>query len=383
MRILPAVALLSCAALLAACGDNLSADRPIDAAIDVAIVDTPDIDTMPIDARDIDAAVDANCPARLPGQVGGPCTTDAMCDSAAGAGDGFCLRGAQGPTTWPAEGYCVNQIDTCNTDNQCGAGNECVTINDPGGPFRACLPACGTGACSCSNGQLCAGSFSGSTLAGGRTACFPGNASATDGDPCVGFGECAQDSICLADGFEYPGGQCHRLLCTVGSDSTCAPGGDGHCVNYSQITTGVNGSTVCVDSCVNDTDCRQNDGFKCFDGGAGVGKFCRHPHAGDACTVDTDCGSAALWDCKTGLTFPGGMCTPTTGCPTPGEGNGCSNGLSICYDSVLPAVATDNVCVDRCGGPENTQGGCRPGYVCRDTNPAPGAMNVVLGCVNP
>jgi hypothetical protein len=297
--------------------------------------------------------------------------------------DGVCLRGPQGATTWPAEGYCVNKIDTCTTDASCGANNECVTINDPLGAFKACVPACGTGACVCSNGQICAGSFSGSALAGGDVACFPGNASATDGDPCNGFGECAQDSICLQDPLEYPGGQCHRIACTIGTDSTCATGGDGHCIDYSLITAGLNAADVCVDQCTVDADCRQADGYKCFDGGAGVGKFCRHPQAGDACAVATDCGSAVLWTCKTGLTFPGGMCTPIPACLTPGDGTGCSPGSSICYDSVLPVVTTDNVCVDRCGGPAGTQGGCRTGYVCRDTDPVAGPTHIVLGCVNP
>lgn len=376
MRTLSAMILCSIVALAAACGDNLSPNQRTDGGSDgVDPIDATDAPT-PIDGRD----VDANCPARLPGQVGGPCASDNQCDSAVGANDGFCLRGAQSATTWPAEGYCVNKIDVCNTDTDCGATNACVTINDPDGAFRACVPACGTGACACTNGQICAGSFSGSSLAGGRMACFPGNASATDGDPCNGFGECAQDSLCLQDPLEYPSGECHRVACTIGNDSTCAAGGDGHCIDYSLITAGLNQANVCVDTCTADTDCRQADGYKCFDGGAGVGRFCRHPQAGDACAVETDCGPAALWDCKIGLTFPGGMCTPTTGCPTPGSGTGCSPSSSICYDSVLPLVNTDNVCANRCGGPVGTQGGCRTGYVCRDTDPG---LPVFLGCVAP
>jgi hypothetical protein len=384
MRTTSALALLSFLTLVA-CGDNLTADRAIDAANDAFTIDTAQIDATPIDARDIDASIDANCPARAPGQVGGPCTDDRMCDSVVGTPDGLCFRGPQGATTWPAEGYCVNKVqlsvnDGCMTDTDCGTGNLCATIDDPGGPFRACLPACGAGACACSNGQLCAASFSGSAILNGDTACLPGNSSATDGDACNGFGECALDSLCLLDPLEYPGGQCHRVTCTIGTDSTCAAGGDGHCIDYRLITAGLNVANVCVDTCTADADCRQSDGYRCFDGGAGVGRFCRHPQAGDACAVDADCGNPAQWDCKTGLTFPGGMCTPTTGCSTPGDGTGCSPGSSICYDSILPAIPGDNVCADRCGGPINTQGGCRTGYVCRDTNPlAP----VVLGCVNP
>jgi hypothetical protein len=276
-------------------------------------------------------------------------------------------------------GYCVNRLDTC-TATDCGAGNACVTINEPSGAFRACLPSCTVGgACPCPSGQLCAGSFSGSTFANGATACIPGNASAIDGSPCVGFGDCAADSLCLSDALENPGGQCFRVGCTLGMNATCA-GGDGRCIDHRLITAGTIPQNVCIDGCVSDADCRMVDGYRCVSGGTSVGNFCRHPQAGDACMVDSDCGPAALWDCKTGLTFPGGLCTPTTGCPTPGSSMGCSPGSSVCYDSVLP-VTSDNVCVDRCGGPANTQSGCRPGYVCRDVNPSPGAT--VLGCVSP
>ena len=378
-----------CALAAAACGDNLRGDLG-DAAIadDAAIDDDATIadDAATTDAATTDAAttdggppLDASCPGRAPGQVGGACVTDAECDSAAGAGDGVCLRGPSGTVVWPAQGFCVNRLDACTTDAQCGTGNQCATIADPGGAFRACLPACGTGACTCSDGQICAGSFSGSAL--DRPACLPGNNAAIDGAACVGFGDCAEDSLCLADPLESPRGQCARIGCTRGDDSTCATGGDGHCVAFSAITAGHTQGDVCVDRCVSDADCREADGYQCVDGGGTVGRYCRHPQAGDACTTDATCGPAAQWDCKTGLTFPGGQCTPTTGCPTPGSGVGCSPGSSICFDSVLPLVTTDNVCVDRCGGPQNTQGGCRTGYVCRDVDPALGTTT--LGCVNP
>ncbi|MEQ1738188.1 MAG: hypothetical protein ABL886_17520, partial [Rhodoglobus sp.] len=213
MRTLPAIVVLAFLGSLAACASCGSSEQPVDGAVDAPV------DVAETDAPTDGPTIDADCPARAPGQVGGPCTTDAMCDSAAGAGDGFCLRGPLGSTTWPASGYCVNQIDTCASDAACGANNQCVTINDSLGPFRACLPACGADPCACSNGQLCAASFAGSPLAGGRMACLPGNPSATDGDACIGFGECAEDSMCLADPLEYPGGQCHRLGCPLGSDT--------------------------------------------------------------------------------------------------------------------------------------------------------------------
>ncbi len=372
--------LLACAALLAiaplaGCGDNLKPQGDVDAAT----VDTAEIDSMPIDARPPDAMIDASCPVRTQGMVGGSCTTDTQCDSTPGSGDGFCLTGAVGggSVSWPLVGYCVNQIDTC-TATSCGAGNQCTTINDPLGAFRACLPTCGAAPCVCSDGQLCASSFSGSDLGTGQMACLPGNAASTDGRACAGFGECAQDSLCQNDPFEYPNGECGTLGCTIGNDATCATGGDGHCVDLAAITSGQNSGTICVDRCVTEADCRSAEGYHCIDGGGTLGKYCRHPHIGDPCTLDGHCGDAATWRCS--MVLPNGNCTPRAACPTPGDSAGCAVFSSVCWEGLTPA-ATDNECVDRCGGPVNTQGGCRAGLTCRDVDPLGGATHVVLGCV--
>ncbi len=374
MRHLLACAAIFLAAPLIGCGDNRKVNE---GEVDAPVADAPDIDAVPIDARPVDAAIDANCPIRTQGTIGGSCTAHDQCDSAAGAGDGFCLRGPQGTVTWPSQGYCVNQIDTC-TATSCGAGNQCTTIDDPLGAFRACLPACGVDPCICSNGQICATGFSGSALGTGQTACLPGNAASTDGAACVGFGECAQDSLCQFDPFEFPNGTCGRIGCTIGDDSTCAPGGDGHCVNLGQLTSGQNSGTICVDRCAAPTDCRMDDGYRCINGGPQIGNYCRHTQVGDPCTLVGQCGDPATWRCSTVL--PGGNCTPATPCATPGSAVGCSAFSSVCWEGLTPAAA-DNECVDRCGGPENTQGGCRPGLTCRDVDPLPGANHIFLGCV--
>lgn len=370
--------LLACAAFLvlvpvAGCGDNRKVDE-LDSSVDpdAQVGDATDPDATPIDAP---VAIDASCPIRATGMVGGGCTTDAQCDSAAsGPGDGFCLRGQQGSVFWPAAGFCVNQIDTC-TATSCGAGNQCTTIDDPLGAFRACLPACGASPCTCSDGQICATGFSGSMLGAGQMACLPGNAAAIDGSACTGFGECAQDSLCQSDPLEFPGGMCGTLGCTVGNDATCATGGDGHCVNLGLITSGFNSGTLCVDRCATANDCRTTDGYRCVNGGATIGNYCRHTQIGDACTLVTECGDAATWRCS--LVLPGGSCTPAAACPTPGSSAGCAPFSSVCWQGLLPAPA-DNECVDRCGGPANTQGGCRTGLTCRDVDPGAGT---ILGCV--
>lgn len=339
------LALVSLAVLLVACGDNLT---PGGTGSDGA-----EVDATPNDGR-VDAPIDANCPARSSGQVGGPCTMDTQCNSAVGVNDGICLNAALGGIGWPAGGYCINKYDGCTQDTECGAGNVCVTISDPDGAFRACMPACSTGACTCANGEVCSNNLATSPM--NKMACIPGNSSAVDGDPCTGFGECDIASICRSDSAEHPGGQCVQIGCTIGNDATCTSGGDGHCANPGFVSNGAG----CLDSCAVDGDCRTAEGYECFDSGGAAGRYCRHPQTGDACATDADCGNASIWDCKTGITFPGGYCTLQTAC-NPTNGNGCTPGSSLCFDPP-GGGSTDAYCVDRCTGA--AQGTCRTGYLC-------------------
>ena len=320
--------------VLAGCGDNRGPSQPVDAAV---------VDAGP------------TCPSRPAGAVGGPCTMDQQCESAPGLNDGFCLNAALAGIGWPAEGYCVNKIDLvsadcsngCDTDAECGAGNVCVSVEG----CNACAPACCTGDV-CPDGQVCTDTLIGGSL--GKLACLPGSSTAIDGDTCTGFSECAVGSICFADQFENPGGNCTTVGCTIGDDTTCAAGGDGHCVTLETLTT----DTGCVDRCVGDADCRTAVGYRCFDGGAATGKYCRHPQAGDACAVSADCGELGVWQCRTGGQYPGGYCTPIPQC-NPVNGIGCTPGSSVCFDPTGPETP---FCVDRCVGAG--QGTCRPGYTC-------------------
>lgn len=338
------LAVVSLALMAVACGDNLVPGTGTDAAES----DGP----TPTDAR-VDATVDANCPLRAQGQVGGPCTDDSQCDTAPNANDGACLDLTDGTIGWPAGGYCVHTFG-CTMDAQCGAGNICVTINDPTiGMFSACLPECGADPCVCSNGQVCANRLATSPM--NKMACIPGNEAAIDGDPCAGFGDCDVGSICLRDPAENPGGQCLQIGCTIGNDATCTSGGDGHCA----MPTFASPGNACLDTCNVDADCRIAEGYECFDAGGSVGKYCRHPQTGDGCAVDTDCGDASLWDCRTGAGFPGGYCTFQAQCAGT-NGAGCADGSAICYD---PPGAATPYCVDRCSTP-GSQGTCRAGYTC-------------------
>ena len=155
---------LACVLLLAlaGCGDNLKPEQAVDAAA-------------------VDAA--PTCDPRAAGQVGGPCTMDAQCESAPGLGDGLCLNAALGGIGWPAGGYCVNKIDLvsadcsngCDTDAECGAGNVCVSVEG----CNACAPACCAGD-ECPAGQVCTDSLIGGSL--GKSACLPGNTAASEGE---------------------------------------------------------------------------------------------------------------------------------------------------------------------------------------------------------
>lgn len=329
------LAMLSCSLLaLASCGDNSGPERPVDASV-------------------VDAA--PTCGPRPQGAVGGPCTMNAQCDSAVGLGDGFCLNAALGGIGWPAAGYCINKVDVvsadcsngCHTDAECGEGNVCVSVEG----CNACVAACCTGA-ECPTGQFCTDTLIGAPL--GKSACLPGTPGAIDGASCGGFSDCAESSICFVDQWENPGGQCVTVGCTVGVDSTCAPGGDGHCLDLPTVAAG----TGCVDECTFDAECRTAAGYRCFDGGVGTGRYCRHPQTGDACTTNGDCGQLGQWSCRTGGQYPGGYCTPIAQC-NPVNGIGCTPGSSVCFDPTGPEVP---YCVDRCTG--NGQGTCRAGYTC-------------------
>ena len=293
------------------------------------------------------------CPYPQYAEIGGPCTADSQCDSAPAAGDGFCLAGDIGPTQWPASGYCTR---FCSGPS-CGPGAACT-------PDGFCVPLCCEGA-ACAPGYVCTDQLVGMAL--GTTACLPGDPDAVDGSPCADIGDC-DGAQCLL-GVEHPGGECSRLGCTVGMDATCSPGGDGHCAN---LSSGL--GPGCLDACAGDGDCRQSEGYRCMDGGTGVGLYCRAPHVGDACAIDDDCGDPAIWDCRIGLTFPGGYCTMP--CPTPGSSEGCQEGSSVCAEA-FPAA---DFCADRCS-PVGTQSTCRPGYFCGDVDPSP--VSTVGGCVSP
>lgn len=285
----------------------------------------------------------------LPGST---CDEHSDCDSAIGAGDGYCYRGdVGGSLVFPDEGYCT--IDdgsgaVCAVDADCPSNSRCADIYG----YRLCLPACGEDD-ACPAGQACMATFGGLPLA--APVCLPGSSTAQDGDACTEFYDCGESSTCWND-IENPGGYCSAYNCTVGTNVGC---NGGVCIDF---TDGPATGTICVESCTVDADCREAEGYVCHD------SYCRRPHVGDPCASSEECGAG--WTCNTGAAWSGGYCT-LTGCPTPGSTEGCSSG------SICAAVGGANMCIDRCAtvGAQST---CRSGYACT----AVGAQNGG-GCLAP
>jgi hypothetical protein len=298
----------------------------------------------------------AECPA--PAELGAPCEQDEECDSAEDAGDGVCARGAFRGQTWPEAGFCSRTCDPDAEEATCGAEALCATHEgfDP-----LCLPLCCQGD-ACAAGLACSQRVLGEDELA-MSACLPGDPSAADGAACATFGECAGNSQCVPD-QSGTSGVCTTVGCTVGDDETCAPAGDGRCVDLD----GEGGEVPrCVDPCETTADCDTGDGQRCHDSGdEDIGMYCRHSEIGDPCGSGAECGQDP-WLCMTEADdeWPGGYCSiPCAG--------GCPAG-TVCNDSVLSpgtpfCVESCTVLLDECS---------REGYLCQDVNTAGGLQ---LGC---
>jgi hypothetical protein len=309
-------------------------------------------DGADIDGSTADAGPDAFvCPAPEPGSPGGACEADLQCDSAPDEKDGFCLTGEAG-VRWPDEGFC---IIFCVDDGECEDGSFCSALG-------GCVPECCEDE-SCSTGRICADRIFSDPLGG--AGCVPGNRDAVEGGSCTTFGDCNQGSLCREDPFIFPGGFCQGRGCTVGDNSTCAPGG--RCIEVG------GGSPFCVPDCDTSADCREDEGYFCFDSAdLGLGKFCTHAVVGDPCAVNTDCGTDPPWTCKPEEEgFPGGYCT-IEGC-TAGVNNGTCPRNSPCH---TPGGEEASFCVTRCG--RSFDPPCPDLYECVEIIPG---GTPILGCL--
>ena len=298
----------------------------------------------------------AECPA--PVELGAACAEDTECDSAEGAGDGLCARGAFRGQSWPDTGFCTRTCDPEAEEPTCGADAFCAAQEgfDP-----LCLPLCCEGG-ACAAGLACSARLFGEDELT-SSACLPGDPSAGDGAACAGFADCAGNSQCEADQSGTTG-VCGTVGCTVGDDSTCAAAGDGVCVDLDG-----DGAEPprCVDPCETDEDCDTADGQRCHDSGdEEIGMYCRHSEIGDPCESGAACGQDP-WLCKTEAddAWPGGYCSIPCG-------GGCPDG-TVCNDNVLGDG--EPFCVEACTGALDPCG--RDGYTCQDVNASGG---IELGC---
>ena len=163
------------------------------------------------------------CDPPAAGAPGSAWTAPEDCDSAEDAGDGRCLNADHRGVTWPETGYCVRICAEAAAD--CGAGTTC--FDQEGSAQVLCMPTCCEGV-ACASGFACSSQFLGEEI--GAAVCMPGDQSAVDGTPCESVADCDVNSNCLADS-SGTGSVCATIGCTVGDDSTCAPGGDGHCID--------------------------------------------------------------------------------------------------------------------------------------------------------
>lgn len=306
----------------------------------------------------VDAGPDAStiqCDAPAAGAPGSACTDDAECDSSDGAADGRCLRGEKRNIDFPDSGYCVRMCGESDAD--CGEGTVCVAQADF--PNAVCMAACCEGV-ACAAGYACSTAIAGEEIAG--AACLPGDPAAADGTPCSSIGECDVDSECEPDQSGTTG-QCSTSGCTEGDDTTCAPGGDGHCVDE-----GGDAPPHCVDPCESSDDCATGDGQRCDDDSM----ICRHSVIGDPCAADGECGQAP-WLCQTEAEdWPGGYCSiPCDGsCPA---GTVCANLSDILHGG-------DPACVETCSGLADTCPRDGEGYQCLDVSTDGGSQ---FGCAPP
>ncbi len=316
---------------LGACGES-STSTTIDAAIEGGGGDrnaSPDIvqggPDAPLDAM---SPPDMSPPEAAPMPViGAPCTGPAQCPM-----PGSCIN-SQG---FPSQGYCTVG---CLDDSPCGSTAFCqpnVATDMAGNPIGICLLKCGASDTCMASAHVCSSKLAG-VIPTVQRHCNYGTPGTKEGAACTTFGNCAGNQACVNSPYDFPGGHCTTLNCTVGDNATCAPGGDGVCI---AATLG-NFNSICRDACTADADCRA--GYTCLQPATGRPRVCgivtKEP--GSACTMDTECGPSP-WTCSTTAEYPGGYCGAN--CTPSGPGNLCPIG-SICNGATcLKTCTADTEC---------------------------------------
>lgn len=166
-----------------------------------------------------------------------------------------------------------------------------------------------------------------------------------DGAGCTSDRQCDGD-ICLGFGQGWRGGYCTSENCVEGGCN----GDDSQCIPF------LDGSSLCLDGCVGNADCRA--GYRCRALDASGNKVCFRddgdgPPAG---SIGSDCGTDA--DCYDGLVCDpaarNGYCITTNcdDCPRdttcaqwPGSGDRCLQDCDDTRDCRTGYLCTDDVCI--------------------------------------
>lgn len=278
--------------------------------------------------------------------VGMPCPNGNEC------GPGMLCLGSKLDAQLPAEGYCTK---ACTNDPDCGANAFCGPPIDKVG--NLCWARCGANDTCTNPKQICGRRLGGFTDLVNK-ACLPGSASAKDGSPCKTFGDCNRNQACVANPFDFPGGYCATIGCTVGDSTTCAPGGTPVCLPADNLN-------FCFAGCMGDGDCRVNEGYKCLQPPGVNTKICLMINPiGQHCKVQADCAGGPPWSCIVDQTLPAGYCS-IIGCDAKGD-TGCpTNGHCV-------PVAGTAVCLKSC----NVDGDCASGTKCQTLPFASGNQKV-------
>jgi len=180
------------------------------------------------------------------GGVGRGCATDEEC---ADVDDGICLvepdwNGVPG-------GYCSRSCD----DGYCPGGGACLDVGGDEEYLWVCLQTCADDAvCRADEGYGCYQTDYGVDL------CLHGADEVADapvGAACEGDAECAPDGVCLLelDGWELWGG-----YCAIDAQWYDCPEGS--------TDFEFDDGWYCVKTCADPSECREDDGYTCWDDGS-------------------------------------------------------------------------------------------------------------------
>ncbi len=260
--------------------------------------------------------------------------------------NGQCLDPSSG-IDFPEVGYCISQ---CDFAGDCIDGAHCTEnlFNIP-----VCLQDCASDA-DCGSGLTCQDLNS-----DGVNECMPeqevANGSGAPGDACASTGDCAggENGFCISEaGNGFPGGYC-TVDCTA-DEALCVAGSSCAALSDTQ--------SLCLDDCMNTSDCR-GDGYACMDltnGGVAVNTpgSC---FIAESCDANTPCADSSTFcvDTATGNFGDAGVCVTLASCSA---SNACPTGAT-CLDPNTGMTSTEGLCISDCVG-STANPPCTDGFIC-------------------